>query len=190
MGRSKQKPLASIGRFTAVPHRVINSANYKSLSHTAARLLWDIAAQCHIDDNGRLLAGWAKMSARGWKSADTLHRARIELVSAGFLFQTVQGHRPNKASWYALTWFPLAKLNGYDAGTEYNFRRWAFENSNLDPIAGQGNHLVAPTIGQRNSVASSANGPIRSKNSDEPNTAIGHPLEMPSITDSHQHKNY
>lgn len=160
MGRSKQKPLASIGRFTAVPHRVINSANYKSLSHTAARLLWDIAAQCHIDDNGRLLAGWAKMSARGWKSADTLHRARIELVSAGFLFQTVQGHRPNKASWYALTWFPLAKLNGYDAGTEYNFRRWAFEDAHLDPIVGQISNRISPTNGLTNLAPDPVIGPI------------------------------
>ena len=160
MGRIKEKPLASIGQFTPVPHRVMKSDNYMSLSHTAARLLWDIAAQWGKDNNGRLLASWAKMSARGWKSADTLHRARTELVKAGFIYQTVQGHRPNKASWYAITWFPLVKLNGYDAGVEKNYRRWAFENTSLKPMIGQALVAIGPAIGQGSNTVSPTISPI------------------------------
>ncbi len=130
MGRDKRtKPLASLGQFMPVPHRVLKSPAYRSLSHPAARLLWDIAIQCHVDDNGRLLTSYRHMSEIGWTSADTLNRARNELEAAGFIYKTVQGHRPNKASWWAITWMPLSRLNGYDAGAESGFEQWMFEKS-------------------------------------------------------------
>lgn len=137
MGRErKAKPLAALGRFTAVPHRVVHSKAYRGLSHVARSLLWDMAAQFRGDDNGRLLAGIAHMKKLGWNSSDTLHRARKELQDAKLIYMTVQGHRPNKASWYALTWFPLDKLHGYDLETEKGFRRWAFEIEQLSPADG------------------------------------------------------
>ena len=181
MGRIKEKPLASIGQFTPVPHRVMKSDNYMSLSHTAARLLWDIAAQWGKDNNGRLLASWAKMSARGWKSADTLHRARTELVKAGFIYQTVQGHRPNKASWYAITWFPLEKLNGYDAGVEKNYRRWAFENTSLKPVIGQAVVATDPAIGQASTPVSPTISLMTARKTQPSSPIVGHPLEIPCI---------
>jgi len=176
----KEKPLASIGQFTPVPHRVTKSASYMSLSHTAARLLWDIAAQWGRNNNGRLLASWAKMSARGWKSADTLHRARTELVKAGFIYQTVQGHRPNKASWYAITWFPLEKLNGYDPEAEKNYRRWAFENTSLKPIIGQAVVAIGPSIGQGRNPICPTIGPMSTEIAQPSCPMVGHPLEKPS----------
>ena len=137
MGRDKRtKPLEALGRFVPVPHRVIHSRAYRRLTHVARSLLWDMASQFRGDDNGRLLAGIAHMRKLGWKSSATLHRARKELEKAGFIYMTVQGHRPNKASWYALTWFPLDKLIGYDPGTEQGFRRWAFEVDCLNPPQG------------------------------------------------------
>ena len=57
------------------------------------------------------------LGPRGWKSNDVITRAVRELVAAGFVHQTAQGHRPSKASWYAVTWRALDRHPGYDVGT-------------------------------------------------------------------------
>ena len=44
------------------------------------------------------------------------------------VFQAVQGHRPSKASWFALTWHTLDRMAGYDAGADKTFRRSAYED--------------------------------------------------------------
>jgi hypothetical protein len=94
-------------------------------------LLWEVARQYVRDNNGRLLLSAKYLRKRGWKSADVIARAKRELLDGGFIFQTVQGHRPNKASWYAVTWHPLDRIPGYDAGAARLFGRSAYE----DPAA-------------------------------------------------------
>lgn len=90
-------------------------------------MLLELARQLGPDSNGRLLASSAYLSKRGWKSNDVITRAVRELVEAGFLHQTVQGQRPNKASWYAVTWQRLCSdKTGFDVGTAETFRRGAF----------------------------------------------------------------
>lgn len=110
---AKQKRAA--GRFYALPAVVLQSRAYIALSSNAIRLMMDILEQYRGDDNGRLICTWAHMhEKRGWKSRDTLDKARAELLSAGFLFETVKGKRPNKASWYALTFFAIDPNDGYE----------------------------------------------------------------------------
>lgn len=182
MKRNKNnRPLASIGRFTPIPHRVINSPAYQALSHTAARLLWDIASQYRGDDNGRLLAGYGFMSERGWKSSGTLYKARKELVELGFIYQTVQGHRPNKASWYAITWWTLDKLNGYDYGAEHGFTRWAFEKTFLNPVIGQQTSVIHPKNRQELETPYPINASMKQHNASISYPSNGHPLEKPSL---------
>jgi len=182
MGKgSKDKPLASIGRFLAVPHRVIRSKAYQQLSHTAARLLWDIAGQYMGRNNGQLRAGYGPMSEIGWKSAGTLHKARQELMNAGFIYQTVMGYRPNKASWYAITWQPLDKLSGYDFGVEKGFKRWAFENSSLNPINGPTTAAIRPVTGLEQVSPRLKKGSVLNEKLGLPSPEIRHHLEMPSV---------
>jgi len=116
------------GGFVALPFSVIDSTAYRGLSVHARALLIDIARQLRGDNNGSLLCSRAHMAPLGWKSNDMLTKARDELVAAGLLFQTVQGHRPNRASWYAITWLGLDKLNGYDAEAVATFRRSAYRD--------------------------------------------------------------
>ena len=66
------------------------------------------------------------LGPRGWKSNDVITRAVRELVAAGFVHQTAQGHRPSKASWYAVTWRALDRHPGYDVGTMESFQRGAY----------------------------------------------------------------
>lgn len=112
--------------FVAFPWCVLDSPAYGCLSHTERSLLLEAARQYVGDNNGRLLLSAKYLRKRGWKSADVISRAKRALVEGGFLFQTVQGHRPNRASWYAVTWYPLDLIAGYDPGVEKMFRRGAY----------------------------------------------------------------
>ena len=132
MGRDRHKRGFNKGSgrdgssFAAIPWCVLDCDAYRHLSHTARSLLMEFARQYVKDNNGRLLASGRYLSTRGWKSAGVIQRAKQELIDAGFIYETVKGHRPNKASWYAVTWFPLDKILGYDPGVEQGFIRSAY----------------------------------------------------------------
>lgn len=119
------------GGFIALPWSVLDCASYAHLSMHARSLLLEIARQYVADNNGRLLASRAYMLKRGWKSADMLAKAKRELLSGGFIYETVKGHRPNKASWYALTWQTLDRHPGFDFGAAESFIRSAYRQQPL-----------------------------------------------------------
>jgi hypothetical protein len=114
------------GVFVAIPMVVLDSPAYRALSHPARALLLEVAYQYHGDDNGRMHLSRKYLATRGWTSADVIQRAKTELLEAGFLFETVKGQRPNKASWYALTWMALDRLDGFDPGAAAAFVRSAY----------------------------------------------------------------
>lgn len=114
------------GGFVAMPWSVLDSLAYANLSHPARSLLIEIARQYVRNNNGRLLASRAYLAKRGWKSAAVIDRAKHELIDAGFLHETVKGHRPNKASWHALTFYTIDHHRDYDTGALETFRRSAY----------------------------------------------------------------
>lgn len=136
MSRKRKYDSRDSGGFAAIPWSVIDSTAYKELSLPAKALLIEAARQYHRDDNGRMLLSKAYLATRGWKSSDVLHRAKQELLEAGFIYQTVQGHRPNKASWYACTWWTLDRLQGYDEGAVEGFVRSAYLRQQRPTIVG------------------------------------------------------
>ena len=115
------------GGFVALPWSVLDCPAYARLSHPARALLFELARQIVRDNNGRLLASAAYLAKRGWKSADVITRAKRDLIEAGFIHETVKGHRPNKASWYAVTWRVLDKIPGFDIGAAEMFERGAYQ---------------------------------------------------------------
>lgn len=180
--RSKRSSGRDAGGFSAIPHAVLDSLAFRRLSHPAKALLLEVARQCHGDDNGRLLLSRAHLAPRGWKSADVIQRAKDELLAAEFIFQTVQGHRPNKASWYAVTWHKLGKLQGFDPGVERAFKQGAYrKNDALIPPRGTGPVSIAPSRGTARPSPVPAPGPIRDSFDRSPVPSPGHPLEMPSV---------
>lgn len=111
------------GGHIALPWSVIDSPAYQNLSPTAKALLLEVARQYVRNNNGRLLLSQRYLATRGWHSPDVITRAKRDLLAAKLIYQTVQGHRPNKASWYALTWYTLDKIPGYDDDVLEVFRR-------------------------------------------------------------------
>lgn len=126
LSQVKHKRDGANGAVLVMPHVVLNSAAYKTLSGNAIKLLIDIAQQYNTHNNGALLASWRYMSEnRGWKSSDLLSKAKNELLERDLLIQTVQGQRPNKASWYGLGWLALDDITGMEI-TQQNWPRGAY----------------------------------------------------------------
>jgi hypothetical protein len=174
------------GGFVALPWSVLDSASYARLGHPARALLLELARQYVRDNNGRLLLSYAYMTKRGWKSADVITRAKRDLLTGGFIHETVKGHRPNKASWYAVTWHPIDRLPGYDPGGMESFERSAYlhrggnQNASLRPSDGVGRAPIAPSRGLESSPSTPPHGAISPVYAGRSTPPHGNHLEMPS----------
>lgn len=188
------------GGFVALPWSVLDSPAWQRLGHPARSLLLELARQLGPDNNGRLLASRAYLARRGWRSNDVVDRALPTLVAAGFLHQTVQGHRPNKASWYAVTWQRLSSdKQGFDPGTAETFRRGAFmddaplptpkptrqelydkwdKNASLSPSHGVEDALIDPSHGVEAFPVGPSHGPMEASKRHPPSPSHGHHLDI------------
>jgi hypothetical protein len=176
------------GGFVALPWSVMDCPAYKALSHPAKALLLELARQFVRDNNGKLLASRARLKNRGWKSADVIDRAKRELLEAGFIHETVKGHRPNKASWYAITWQTLDRHHGYDHGAAESFERGAYrktapvKNASLSPSNGTERRRIGPSGGTGKPLSVPGGGPIEEDFQGSPVPSGGHHLEKPSTS--------
>lgn len=100
--------------FLAIPHVVLKSKAYRNLSYSARSLLIDIAYQYKGENNGSFVACKKYLKPLGWNSNATVTKGLQELQEARLLQQTRLGMRPNRASWYAVTWQALDNLKGMD----------------------------------------------------------------------------
>ena len=155
------------GRFIALPWSVLDCDNYKRLSANARSLLFEVARQYNLKNNGRLLLSKAYLSKRGWKSSDMISKGKKELLAGGFIYETVKGHRPNKASWYAITWQTIDKLDGYDYGALSGYRKGAYDDKFktkfqlVKPSDGSQVGKIAPPVGIRDSVVVPQSGTMK-----------------------------
>lgn len=199
------------GGFVAMPWSVLDCPAYARLSHPGRSLLWEFARQVGRDNNGRLRCSMNYLRPRGWNSSDVVTRAKRELIADGFVHETVMGCRPNKASWYAVTWRALDKLPGYDAGAEARFVRGAYaltaavlhkagkptrgelydrwrtpkptQNAALRPVEGVETVPIAPPHGAGVAPVTLSHGAVRSPFAYVPAPPHGHHLDMPSAGD-------
>lgn len=124
------KRRASRRHFAGIPFRVLESANYRSMSAYAVALLWDLRAQLkRPDDNGNLDATWSRLSKMPrWASKRTLSHALGELAHFGLIERTRKGKRiggKHYPSLYAVTWEPIGDLpNKGIAGTRLASNKW------------------------------------------------------------------
>lgn len=115
------------GPFLALPRSLLDSPEYAALSAYAVKLLCDLGAQLRGHNNGDLCAAWSLMRARGWKSRDTLDRAKLELEEAGVIVRTRQGGK-HKPTLYALTFKGIdeceGKLDAHIKASAVPFNTW------------------------------------------------------------------
>lgn len=137
------------GAFFTIPSAVLNGAAYLGLSAHARMLLLDLLAQYRGDNNGDLCMAWKVMRPRGWKSEETLHKAKRELLEACLMVETRKGYRPNKCSLYALTWFALDDCGGKLDITPAGFPRGAYKFKDPLPPIGKNARLTTAGVAER-----------------------------------------
>ncbi len=172
--------------FVLIPNVVLNSKAYLSLSAHAKVLLIDIAQQYKGYNNGKLLCTPKYLSKRGWNSSDMLTKAKRQLIKAKLIHETVLGSRPNRASWYAITWVSLDKLPGYDAGAEALFPRGGYNEASVTkieaviPKRGATRPTVVPPSGVDSPATTPHNGAVSSQRRKLLIPQGGNHLEEPS----------
>lgn len=189
MGASygKQKRAAAgkldiAGRWTALPHSVIHSVEYRSLGHAAARLLFDVAAQYNGQNNGKLVCCAKYLKPLGWNSHDTVTRAQRELIHSGLLIQTRQGMKPPcaRAAWFAIGWLNLDVQIGIDICPRSYRKCKLTPIKAITPIVGITTPKITPTIGVGSQSVIPIVGAVRAKKTSSPIPIFGAYIDLPS----------
>lgn len=110
--RMRTKGRRDGGSFAALPHVVLHSENFRTLSARAVKLLIDLLSQYRGNNNGDLCCAFRLMAKRGWRSKDQLHKARGELLERGWIILTRQGGLHMGPNLYALTFQALDYCGG------------------------------------------------------------------------------
>lgn len=192
MGRSKWKAGKDKrdGRtFVALPLVVLESPGYRRASHPARSLLIDMAMQYTGGNNGKLTACEKYLKPKGWRSNDTIVRARRELIDCGLLIETRKGGFPNTTAWFALSWQALDHAHGLDIDPKL-YRTGGYmrpekperQNASLVPSGGAAVAFIAPSGGVRASIVAPAGGAIRGALPHSPAPSGGAYLEIPSAS--------
>ena len=143
MNRQKAKGRRESGNFALLPFNLINSPNFQNASGYAVKLLVQMMEQLRFEkgggtrNNGDLCISWSLMKPRGWRSKDTLQRARDELLYYGFIEQTRQGLAmvKGKPYLYALTFLAIDECKGKldVAPTSAPSGKWKIEKARYTP---------------------------------------------------------
>lgn len=90
---------------------VTSSEAWANTSAWGIRLIMNLVAQYRGNNNGDLCATWKFMKNRGWKSKDTLDRAKKELLDKKWIVITRKGGRKTP-DLIALTFWGIDECNG------------------------------------------------------------------------------
>lgn len=138
--RGKTKGRREQGSFVALPHAILESQEFASLSARAVKLLLNLFAQYRGDNNGDFSAAWTLMKSRGWTSKAMLYRALRELHDKGWIVTTRQGGKAQLGahrvcSLYAVTWKPIDPCDGKldVASSRVASSTWRRENQKATP---------------------------------------------------------
>lgn len=170
-----------VGRFTALPHVVIHSQQFRQLGYAARALLFDIAAQYNQSNNGKLVCCMKYLKPLGWVSNDTISRALRELKASGLLIQTRQGMMPpcSQAAWFAIGWFGLDVTNGLDIEPT-KYRKCVLTPFALpSPIGGAVKDKIAPKNGKATLNLTPKSGTVEAKNDEPPTPIFGEFIDLP-----------
>jgi|LauGreDrversion4_2_1035121.scaffolds.fasta_scaffold3067143_1 hypothetical protein len=76
----KRAPERLSERYAGIPHAALDSVAYQGATMSARCLLMELARQHNGSNNGHLQPSQKYLFKRGWKSADTIFRAKEELI--------------------------------------------------------------------------------------------------------------
>lgn len=120
--------------FIKIPHYVMESKAYQSLSGNAVKLLNCVVYQYRGNNNGDLLITYSFLK-RHFKSNQTMYRARDELLKKGFIVINAYGGRSyggrKLPTLYAITWESVNDFRNLEKNT-YRFTHLPINKKPLD----------------------------------------------------------
>lgn len=126
MAKTK-KPAESVqGRYTALPHALLDCTAFMSASHMARSLLYELMRQHDGKNNGHLHLSTKWLKSRGWKSTNSVQRAKVELLKCQLILKTREGGLNAGADKYALTWLGITNFVGLDI-VQKNYQPGAYQ---------------------------------------------------------------
>jgi len=186
------------GGFVPLPHIVLRSAQWASLSPFAVKLLMELLGQYRGDNNGDLTVAWTLMSKRGWKSRTSLAKAMRELEANRWIQRTRQGGR-HVATLLAITIFALDDDNPKVRAklgiplNDYNRNAWAigpvgprcvprrrFGGTPVGPIAPQLTRGLGQSRSTKEAIDTRA-GPVEGVSQKSLARPLDTSIDMPSI---------
>jgi len=172
----------NLGRFTALPHAVIHSLQYRQLGFAARALLFDIAAQYDRTNNGKLVCCSKYLKPLGWNSNGTVTRALRELKESGLLIETRIGMMPpySRAAWFAIGWLDLDVHDGLDFEPRAYRKCPLIPVKTLTPILGVVKPKIAPIKGIASNAPAPIMGSVEPENDGLPIPITGDFIDLPS----------
>lgn len=180
MGK-KRAPERLSERYAGIPHAALDSIAYQGATMSARCLLMELARQHNGSNNGHLQLSQQYLFRRGWKSADTIYRAKEELIQRMLVIQTRLGGFNIGASQYALTWHHITNFVGleikrgeYHPGLYLTFKESAPKKGRSDsrtepnPISGWVDERSHPNIGPKAYPPDETTNPIAGDNEIKP----------------------
>ncbi|MFZ1342933.1 hypothetical protein [Thiothrix eikelboomii] len=117
----KHSPKWGGGQFVALPHTVLKSDKFASLSPVAVKLMLDLLSQYDGKNNGDLCAAYSVMQKRGWSSKSNLAKALKELMDNQFIVLSEQGGR-HKPTLYAITFYAVDECSDKKGISKHSLR--------------------------------------------------------------------
>ena len=148
MAKAKNKYKDLPGGFAGIPRIVMDSPDFQSLTGGGVKLLLELARQYTGKNNGDLTTAYSILKDRGFKSKDTITRAKDELLRLNLIVCTRSGMFTNpggRCALYALTWQPVDDCSGKQleiSPTRTPSRKFSLERNKIPrPEIGQGSSL-------------------------------------------------
>jgi hypothetical protein len=145
MTKTRKTKSGSVKGHIRIPHIVMDTDDYRNLPPNAVKLLNALVYQFRGKNNGDLTAAFTYMKDFGFKSQETLTKARDSLLEAGLIVKTRQGQFMNpggRCALYALTWLPIDECSGKQleiGPTNLPWRKFSLEkNRKPNPVSGHG----------------------------------------------------
>lgn len=127
MGAKRTVPEKVSGRYTPIPHAVLDGKAFTGSSYRAKAMLFELLRQHSGDNNGHLHMSVSWLKRRGWTSTDGIQAAKRELMERHLIIRTKLGGLNAGPDLYALTWLPISKFYGLDiASRDYAQGAWRF----------------------------------------------------------------
>lgn len=151
----RKRPDESIsGRYSGIPHAVLDSTAFLGASLPARALLFELMRQHTGGNNGHLQLATSWLKKRGWVSAGMAQRYKVELLDRGLVVKTRLGGLNAGADLYALTWLPISNFVGLDiTSRQYHPGAWALCNLPSTPKR-------KPPARKRNTPSDHGNGAV------------------------------